>query len=223
VIPESRRRWVYAGRYNDPGGNSAGEYIDVRVRQQQWDSCWRHSTNATVDFHDHRWTDGHSERCRDCSLAATSGTIYYTLDGSTPTTSSQQYQSPFLVASNLTVNAIAVSSGSSSTVTTEALSPNIASNTLVWSEEFTSTGAPSQPNPAIWTYDTGNSGFGNNELENYCSWGSNTSPCDTTNPSEFVGANDGLPSYRGAAALVRRVHVGAVEDAGAIQLSVWEA
>jgi len=125
------------------------------------------------------------------TLAATSGTIYYTVDGSTPTTSSQVYQAPFLVASNLTVNAIAVAAGTSSTVTTEAFSPNIASNTLVWSDEFTSTGTPSQPNPAIWTYDTGNSGFGNGELENYCAWGSNTSPCSTANPSEFVGANDG--------------------------------
>jgi beta-glucanase (GH16 family) len=124
------------------------------------------------------------------TLAATAGTIYYTLDGSTPTTSSQAYEAPFLVASNLTVNAIAVSSGISSTVASQAFSPNIPSGTLVWSDEFTNaSGAPAQPNPAIWTYDTGNSGFGNNELENYCAWGSSTSPCSTTNPSEFVGTD----------------------------------
>jgi beta-glucanase (GH16 family) len=125
------------------------------------------------------------------SLSAASGTIYYTLDGSAPTTSSQQYQAPFLVASNLTVNAIAVSAGMSSTVTSEAFSPNIASNTLVWSEEFTSTGTPSQPNPALWTYDTGTDCCGNNDLETYCAWGSNSSPCSSASPSEFVGANDG--------------------------------
>jgi beta-glucanase (GH16 family) len=125
------------------------------------------------------------------TLSAASGTtIYYTVDGSTPTSSSQPYLAPFLVASNLTVNAIAVASGQSSTVTTQNFSPNIASNQVVWSEEFTnSTGSPAQPNPAIWTYDTGNSGFGNHELETYCAWGSNTSPCSTTSPSEFVGTD----------------------------------
>ena len=126
------------------------------------------------------------------TLSATSGNIYYTLDGTTPTTSSAVYEAPFLVASNLTVNAIAVSGGTSSKVTSQTFSPNIASNTLVWSEEFNnSTGAPAAPNPTIWTYDTGNSGFGNNELEDYCAWGSNTSPCSTSSPSEYVGANDG--------------------------------
>ncbi len=116
--------------------------------------------------------------------------IYYTVDGSTPTASSPQYQAPFLVASNLTVNAIAISGGSTSTVTRTPFSPNIPSGTLVWSDEFTNnTGAPAQPDPAIWTYDTGNSGFGNNELETYCAWGSSASPCSTVNPSEFVGTD----------------------------------
>src|ERR1700688_2779299 len=49
------------------------------------------------------------------SLASsTSGaTIYYTVDGSTPNASSQQYFAPFLVASNLTVKSIATASGDS--------------------------------------------------------------------------------------------------------------
>jgi beta-glucanase (GH16 family) len=126
--------------------------------------------------------------------ATTSAVVFYTVDGSKPTPASQQYQAPFLVASNLTVSAIAISGASSaltvSTVTSQSFAPNIPSGTLVWGDEFTnSSGAPAQPDPTIWTYDTGNSGFGNNELENYCAWGSSTSPCSTANPSEYVGTD----------------------------------
>lgn len=122
-------------------------------------------------------------------VPATAGaTIYYTLDGSTPATTSQMYQAPFLVASNLTVKAIATAPGdSASTITNQAFSPTIPSGTLVWSDEFSnSTAAPAQPNPQIWTYDTGNSGFGNAELENYCAWGSSTAPCTSANPNAYT-------------------------------------
>ncbi|MHB1959448.1 MAG: chitobiase/beta-hexosaminidase C-terminal domain-containing protein [Acidobacteriaceae bacterium] len=125
-------------------------------------------------------------------VSATSGaTVYYTLDGSTPTTSSQMYQAPFLVATNLTVNAIATASGdTASSVASRSFTPNIPSGTLVWSDEFTnSTGANAQPNPLVWTYDSGNSGFGNHELENYCAWGSTASPCSTANPNAYVGTD----------------------------------
>jgi beta-glucanase (GH16 family) len=121
-----------------------------------------------------------------------SSVIYYTVDGTAPTVSSQQYQAPSLLASNLTLKAIAVAGGNSSTVTSQTFALNIPSGTLVWSDEFTNTtGLPAEPNPAIWTYDTGNSGFGNNELETYCAWGSSTSPCSTTSPSEYVGPYTG--------------------------------
>ncbi len=118
-------------------------------------------------------------------------TIYYTVDGSTPTTGSQIYEAPFLVASNLTVKALAVAPGdTSSNIASQTFTPNIASGTLVWSDEFNNTtGAIAQPNPALWTYDTGASGWGNNELENYCAWGSNTSPCSAANPNAFVDTN----------------------------------
>jgi beta-glucanase (GH16 family) len=126
----------------------------------------------------------------------TSGaTIYYTLDGTTPTTSSMVYEAPFLVASNLTVNAITVASGdSNSNVTTQAFSPSIASGTLVWSDEFANSGSSNvQPNSSIWTYDTGNnSGWGNSELEDYCAYGSTTSPCDSSKPNAYVAPGGGL-------------------------------
>lgn len=126
--------------------------------------------------------------------SSSSTVIAYTVDGSPPTPGSQQYFAPFLVTSSLTVNAMAISgSGSAlqtSSVASQTFSLNIPSGTVVWSDEFTnSTGANAQPDPTIWTYDTGNSGFGNNELENYCAWGSTASPCSTTNASEFIGTD----------------------------------
>lgn len=125
------------------------------------------------------------------SLASsTSGaTIYYTVDGSAPSTSSPIYEAPFLVDSNLTVQAMATSpSLPNSAVGSRSFAPNIPSGTLVWSDEFAnSSGSNAQPNPAVWTYDTGASGFGNGELENYCAWNSSVAPCSTSAPSVFVG------------------------------------
>lgn len=123
---------------------------------------------------------------------STSGAaIYYTLDGSTPTTSSPIYEAPFLVASNLTVNALAqASGGAASSVASKAFSPNIPSGTLVWSDEFSnSTGSDAEPNPQVWGYDTGAGGWGNSELETYCGWNSSASPCSTSNPNAYVGTD----------------------------------
>jgi beta-glucanase (GH16 family) len=116
--------------------------------------------------------------------------IHYTTDGSTPMSSSQFYQGPFLVASNLTVKAFDTLDLATSDVVSQSFSPNIPSGTLVWSDEFTNnTGANVQPDPAVWTYDTGNSGFGNQELEDYCAWNSSTSACDPANPNVYVGTD----------------------------------
>lgn len=115
--------------------------------------------------------------------------IYYTLDGSAPTETSQIYEAPFLVASNLTVNAMAAEPPAylNSAVATQAFSASIPSGTLVWSDEFTASGSGNaQPDPAVWTYDTGTDCCGNNELETYCAAGSSTSPCDPTNPNTYI-------------------------------------
>jgi beta-glucanase (GH16 family) len=124
--------------------------------------------------------------------SATSGaTIYYTVDGSTPTSSSQIYEAPFLVASNLTVSAMAAAPGdANSSVTTQSFASNIPSGTLVWSDEFSnSTSANAQPNPSVWTYDTGGGGWGNDELETYCGWNSSVSPCAASAPNAYVGTD----------------------------------
>jgi beta-glucanase (GH16 family) len=128
------------------------------------------------------------------TTTTSAATIYYTVDGSTPIATSPQYFAPFLVASNLTIKAIATASGvTASNVTIQTFAPNIPSGTLVWSDEFSnSTGANAQPNPLVWTYDTGNSGFGNNELEDYCAWGSTASPCNAAAPNAYVGADGNL-------------------------------
>jgi beta-glucanase (GH16 family) len=123
--------------------------------------------------------------------ATSGGTIYYTTDGSTPTTSSTVYLAPFLVASKLTLRAIAVAEGrANSAVVSRDFTAEIPSGTLVWSDEFSNAAeANTEPNPQVWTYDTGDSGFGNNELENYCAWGSNASPCSAASPNAYVGTD----------------------------------
>jgi len=127
--------------------------------------------------------------------SVTSGaTIYYTIDGTTPTTSSIVYEAPFLVASDLTIKAIAVLSGDiNSSVAIKTFLPSIASGTLVWSDEFTNSGSGNaQPNSSIWTYDAGSGNWGNSELEDYCAYGSTASPCDTSNPNVYVASGGGL-------------------------------
>jgi beta-glucanase (GH16 family) len=128
------------------------------------------------------------------ATTTTGATVYYTIDGSTPTTSSTQYLAPFLVASNLTVNAIATApNDTNSSVTTQAFTPNIASDTLVWSDEFSNSGATNAlPSATNWTYDTGYQCCGNDEQETYCAAGSSTSPCDPSNPNAYIAPGGGL-------------------------------
>lgn len=118
-------------------------------------------------------------------------TIYYTLDGTNPTKTSMQYFAPILVASNVTVKAIAIAPGSvSSTVVSRDFAPGIASGALVWSDEFSNAGSPNLlPNSKTWIYDTGYRCCGNNELETYCAAGSTKTPCDPTNPNAYIDSS----------------------------------
>jgi beta-glucanase (GH16 family) len=84
-----------------------------------------------------------------------------------------------------------------STVLIHAQCPNITSPTgsvtwtPQWCDEFNGV-AFSQIDNTKWTFDTGNSGFGNNELETYCDPASNTSPCSNVNPNAFIDGNGHL-------------------------------
>jgi hypothetical protein len=113
--------------------------------------------------------------------------IYYTTDGATPTAQSTRYLAPFLVASDLTVKAAAIADGKPGPVSTEKFAaPNPGS--LVWSDEFNDAAdLGAKPESDIWAYDTGHTGFGNQEFEHYCAWGDANPPCDPAHPNAFVG------------------------------------
>jgi beta-glucanase (GH16 family) len=53
---------------------------------------------------------------------------------------------------------------------------------LAWSDEFDGP-AGASPDPAKWTPEVGNDGWGNNELEYYCRPGSGRAPCDARRPN----------------------------------------
>jgi beta-glucanase (GH16 family) len=55
----------------------------------------------------------------------------------------------------------------------------------VWSDEFNST-ETAAPDASKWTFDVGGSGWGNHELEVYCTPGTSTpAPCNVEHPSAF--------------------------------------
>ncbi|MCU1270218.1 MAG: glycoside hydrolase family 16 [Acidobacteriaceae bacterium] len=65
--------------------------------------------------------------------------------------------------------------------------------TTQWCDEFN--GALNSPiDSTKWTYDTGNSGFGNNELETYCDPTVNpaTAPCSNSNPNAYIDGSGHL-------------------------------
>lgn len=65
---------------------------------------------------------------------------------------------------------------------------------LVWSDEFDGTSL----NPAVWTYETGNNGWGNNELENYTDRPQNVTLQDGKLVIHALKENYGGSSYTSA-------------------------
>lgn len=62
-----------------------------------------------------------------------------------------------------------------------------AGSTLAWSDEFDGPEGAA-PDPAKWAAETGDNGWGNQELEYYCAPGSSAGPCDPKTPN---AARDG--------------------------------
>ena len=92
---------------------------------QQWTFQLAGQTPATPTFNP---AGGSYTSAQSVSISSTSGaTIYYTTDGSTPTTSSSVYNAstPILVSASETLKAIAVASGSQSAVGSAAYTINI--------------------------------------------------------------------------------------------------
>jgi beta-glucanase (GH16 family) len=123
------------------------------------------------------------------SAAIPGAKIRYTLDGSAPGSSSQIYEAPFLVASSVTVRAVSqFTGGTISSESSKTFQIDLPPGTLVWSDEFANaTSAEAQPDSQVWAYVTGHSGFGNNEEEHNCAWGSNADPCSSAHPNAFIG------------------------------------
>jgi len=117
-------------------------------------------------------------------------TIYYTIDGTTPTTSSTVYQASFLLDTTKTVKAIAVYQNTTSAAASSTVAVTSASGALVWSEEFSNTsGKVAVPNTSLWAYDAGYLCCSDDELETYCKYNSNLYPCSSSNPNSYVGTD----------------------------------
>jgi beta-glucanase (GH16 family) len=63
--------------------------------------------------------------------------------------------------------------------------------TTAWCDEFNGA-ANSAIDSSKWTYDAGNSGFGNDELETYCQPSSNTGPCSSRSPNAYIDGHGRL-------------------------------
>jgi hypothetical protein len=119
-------------------------------------------------------TSGSFSPPQTVSMAAAQGTIFYTTDGSTPTNASPEYVAAFNVFSSTQLNAIAYSSGTSSSVTTAYVEIN-----------------PSLPTPALWLDANSGVTTGSGSLPAVSTW------ADLSNNSNSASSASGSePVYR---------------------------
>ncbi len=113
---------------------------------------WFHNTTttapvATPTFSPASGTSFTSSLSVSINESTTGSTIYYTTDGSTPTTSSQVYSSPITIVASTTFNAIAVAGGVSSAVGTASYTLTTQTGGAPVADDFNG----SSLNTSLWT------------------------------------------------------------------------
>jgi hypothetical protein len=102
--------------WTDSSGNFwlfGGNGIDANGNGGMLNDLWRYQVPPTAATPTFNVADGTYTSAQTVSIADTTpdAVIYYTLDGSTPTTSSTIYSGPISVSSSETINAIAMATG----------------------------------------------------------------------------------------------------------------
>ena len=94
------------------------------------------------------------------STTTDGATIYYTIDGTTPTNESETYSTPLTISEKTTVKAIAYKDGKSSDVAEAVYTiiPAGAENVTLWSEDFSSYSAGNIPTGGIYSYSCSKTG-----------------------------------------------------------------